>query len=81
MEGHERRLVRLEELTFFQEERLEALNAALLAQQRQLDALDRKLAETVELTRALRAQMDLLQGGLAGDGEAELPPHSLPERY
>ena len=45
MENHEERLIRLEELTFFQEERLEALNAALTAQQRQLDAVEQQLAE------------------------------------
>ena len=34
----EDRLTRLEELTFFQEERIEKLDAALTAQQTQLDA-------------------------------------------
>ena len=47
MENHEERLIRLEELTFFQEERLEALNAALTAQQRQLDAVEQQLADAV----------------------------------
>lgn len=73
MEDHERRLIRLEELAFFQEERLEALNAALTAQQRQLDALEQKLTETVELTRVLRGQMELLQGGMS-NGDGEPPP-------
>ena len=80
MEGHEDRLIRLEELTFFQEERLEALNAALMAQQRQLDAVEQRLAEAVELVRALRGQVELLKGGMADAGE-ELPPHYMPERY
>ena len=80
MEDHERRLIRLEELAFFQEERLEALNAALTAQQRQLDALEQKLTETVELTRLLRGQMELLQGGMS-NGDGEPPAHYLPDRY
>lgn len=80
MESLEERLIRLEELTFFQEERLEALNAALSAQQRQLDTVENRLADAVELLRALRGQMDLLRGNMAAGGE-ELPPHYMPERY
>ena len=57
MENHEERLIRLEELTFFQEERLEALNAALTAQQRQLDAVEQQLAEAVDMLRALRLRI------------------------
>ena len=41
----EDRLTRLEELTFFQEERIEKLDAALTAQQTQLDAVERELAD------------------------------------
>ena len=80
MENHEERLIRLEELTFFQEERLEALNAALTAQQRQLDVVEERLAEAVEMLRALRGQMELLKAGDPGGAE-ELPPHYMPERY
>lgn len=80
MENHEERLIRLEELTFFQEERLEALNAALTAQQRQLDAVEQQLAEAVDMLRALRGQMELLKAGTPG-GVEELPPHYMPERY
>ena len=80
MENHEERLIRLEELTFFQEERLEALNAALTAQQRQLDAVEQQLAEAVDMLRALRGQMELLKAGAPGSVE-ELPPHYMPERY
>lgn len=79
MERHEERLIRLEELTFFQEERLEALNAALTAQQRQLDAVEQRLTDAVEMLRALRGQLELLKGGAGG--EEELPPHYMPERY
>lgn len=80
MENHEERLIRLEELTFFQEERLEALNAALTAQQRQLDAVEQQLADAVDMLRALRGQMELLKAGVPGSVE-ELPPHYMPERY
>ena len=41
----EDRLTRLEELTFFQEERIEKLDAALMAQQNQLDAVEQELAQ------------------------------------
>ena len=80
MENLEARLVRLEELTFFQEERLEALNAARTAQQRQLDAAEQRLADAVELVRLLRGQLDQMKAGGAPAGE-ELPPHYMPERY
>lgn len=70
----EARLARLEELTYFQEERLKALDAALTAQQGQLDRLEKALAETAALARHLREQL--------GDGIANVPPpHSLPQRW
>lgn len=69
-----RRLIRLEENAFFQEERLKALDAALTDQQRQLDALERQLAQLRAITRALRDK-------LADSPEDALPPHFMPERY
>ena len=44
MPDPEQRLARLEELSFFQEEQLRQLNAALTAQQTQLDKVERDLA-------------------------------------
>lgn len=80
MKELEARLIRLEELTFFQEERLEALNTALTAQQRQLDTVEARLDEATDLLRNLRGQLELLRGHMAASGE-ELPPHYMPERY
>ena len=47
----EERIIRLEELAYFQEERLRELNEALTAQQQQIDTLEHRLAETMELAR------------------------------
>ncbi|MDD6248212.1 SlyX family protein, partial [Desulfovibrio piger] len=39
----EERIIRLEELAYFQEERLRELNEALTAQQQQIDTLEHRL--------------------------------------
>ena len=70
----EDRLTRLEELTFFQEERIEKLNAALTAQQMQLDNVEQELASARTVIRALRDK-------LSQQPENSLPPHSMPERW
>ena len=64
----EDRLTRLEELTFFQEERIEKLDAALTAQQTQLDAVERELADARLVLLSLRDK-------LAQQPEKSLPPH------
>ena len=70
----EDRLTRLEELTFFQEERIEKLDAALAAQQMQLDNVEQELASARTVIRALRDK-------LSQQPENSLPPHSMPERW
>lgn len=68
------RLTRLEELTFFQEERLKALDTALTIQQKQLDKLEKDFADATSVIRQLREKV--------GDQpENSLPPHSMPERW
>ena len=74
----EERIIRLEELAYFQEERLRELNEALTAQQQQIDTLEHRLAETMELARNLLDQLG--QNG-NGDPVNDLPPHYMPERY
>lgn len=74
VEALEGRLARLEETAFFQEERLRELDSALTAQQAQLDAIERQLADVRSLARSLRDK-------LADVPENALPPHSMPERY
>ena len=64
MENHEERLIRLEELTFFQEERLEALNAALTAQQREW--LERAAHESSLKQRELWKEADKIAVERAG---------------
>ena len=72
--SNEDRLTRLEELTFFQEEKLKELDAALTAQQRQIDKLEKDFADATSVIRQLREKM--------GDQpEITLPPHSMPERW
>ena len=56
----EDRLTRLEELTFFQEERLKALDAALTAQQLQLDKLEQDFADATSVIRLLREKLGAL---------------------
>ena len=71
---NEDRLTRLEELTFFQEERLKSLDAALTAQQRQIDKLEKDFADSSSVIRLLREK-------LGDQPENTLPPHSMPERW
>ena len=71
---NEDRLTRLEELTFFQEERLKSLDAALTAQQRQIDKLEKDFADASSVIRLLREK-------LGDQPENTLPPHSMPERW
>ena len=68
------RLTRLEELTFFQEERLKELDTALTAQQKQLDKLEKDYADATSVIRQLREKM-------CDQPEITLPPHSMPERW
>lgn len=70
----EKRLARLEEQMYFQENALKELNDALFAQQRQIDLLENALRKSAERERRL---MELLAGKAAND----LPPHFMPERY
>lgn len=74
MPDPEQRLARLEELSFFQEEQLRQLNAALTAQQTQLDKVEQDLADALAVIRLLREK-------LAEQPENTLPPHFMPERY
>ena len=62
------RLTRLEELTWFQEERIQELDAALAAQQRQLDRMEQDLADAL-------AVIGLLRNKLAERPANVLPPH------
>ena len=71
---NEDRLTRREELTFFQEERLKSLDAALTAQQRQIDKLEKDFADASSVIRLLREK-------LGDQPENTLPPHSMPERW
>ena len=68
------RLTRLEELTFFQEERIRQLDAALTAQQMQLDKLEQDFSDATSVIRILREK-------LGDQPENSLPPHSMPERW
>ena len=68
------RLTRLEELTFFQEERIKALDAALTAQQLQLDKLEQDFSDATSVIRLLREKLGV-------QPENSLPPHSMPERW
>ena len=70
----EDRITRLEELTFFQDERLKSLDAALTAQQKQLDKLEKDFADATSVIRLLREK-------LGDQPENTLPPHSMPERW
>lgn len=74
MPDHEQRLTRLEELNFFQEERLKELDAALTIQQDQLDKVEQQLADALALIRLLREK-------LTDQPDDSLPPHFMPERY
>ena len=66
----EDRLTRLEELTFFQEERIEKLDAALMAQQNQLDAVEQELASDFAPLELQLLRRD--QAGLSDEEQARL---------
>lgn len=67
------RLDRLEETVFFQEKTIAELSEALLGQQNELAALERRL----EITESrLEAALHALAERSAG-GDPELPPHYL----
>ena len=69
----EEQIARLEELAYFQEKLLSQLNEALTGQQKQLDMLEKRLAELEENVTALMNEQD---------GPVNtLPPHYMPERY
>ena len=70
----EQRLTRLEELNFFQEQRLKELDAARTAQQSQLDTVEKELADALAVIRLLREK-------LSEQPDNSLPPHFMPERY
>ena len=65
----EEQIARLEELAYFQEKLLTQLNEALIGQQKQLDALEKRLADMEENITTL---LDASQDG---------PVNTLPERY
>ena len=69
-----KRLARLEEQLYFQEHAIQELNDALLAQQRQMDAMEHALKIMAEREQKL---LDLL----ADRPENAMPPHYMPERY
>ena len=56
------------------EQRLKELDAALTAQQSQLDTLEKELADALAVIRLLREK-------LAEQPDNSLPPHFMPERY
>ena len=70
----EERIARLEELAYFQETLLSQLNDALTGQQKQLDALEKRLED---LESNVTALLDASQDGPVNT----LPPHYMPERY
>lgn len=67
----EARLTRLEELSYFQEEKLKELDAVLASQRAALDALEKK---TDALREALRHTRDFLEASRES-AEREIPPH------
>ena len=70
----EEQIARLEELAYFQEKLLSQLNEALISQQKQIDALESRVAELEENVTTL---IDASQAGPVNT----LPPHYMPERY
>ena len=70
----EEQIARLEELAYFQEKLLTQLNEALIGQQKQLDALEKRLADMEENITTL---LDASQDGPVNT----LTPHYMPERY
>lgn len=67
-EALERRMARLEENLFFQDRLLDDLNTVLLAQQRQLDAVERSIKQLAGQVKELRLLME------EGSGPANVPP-------
>lgn len=67
-----KRLIRLEEELAFQEQKLDALNDALLGQQKQLDVMELKLGRLAE---QLKNALDALENGARPQNEK--PPHYL----
>lgn len=72
----EKRLIRLEELGYFQEEKLKALDSQLLEQQAQLDHLEQEVEHLQHILAQTRGLLSELSGGGGGKPEAEIPPHS-----
>ena len=73
------RLTRLEELTFFQEERIKALDAALTAQQLQLDKLEQDFSDATSVIRLLREKLgDQPENSLPGMRHGLLPENHQP---
>ena len=70
----EEQIARREELAYCQEKLLTQLNEALVSQQKQIDALEKRLADMEENVTAL---LDATQDGPVNT----LPPHYMPERY
>ena len=70
----EEQIARLEELAYFQEKLLTQLNEALIGQQKQIDALEKRLADMEENITTL---LDASQDGPVNT----LPPHYMSERY
>lgn len=70
----EKRLIRLEELTFFQEEKIAALERQVEAQRKQLDLLEQKTAEITRLLIRLKDENERLREARREDF-TELPPH------
>lgn len=70
----ERKTARLEEQVYFQERLLSQLNDALTSQQKQLDALEKRVKE---LEGILNAILEAVRDA----PENALPPHFMPERY
>lgn len=72
MPGFEMRVIRLEESSYFQEERLKALDGQLLAQQKQIDEMERAIKSLEAKLERLEANNDVFADGRPGH---ELPPH------
>lgn len=64
------RLIRLEEASYFQEERLKELDERIVTQQAQIDLLERRLES---VTRTLIQLREVLFGNMAN--HKEKPPH------
>lgn len=76
----ESRIIRLEETVWFQEDKLRSLEAHILAQQAQIDAMERQIEELKAAFLHLRHMPSSGQEGSAMGGH-ERPPHYAPERW